>query len=171
MQMVGNLIEKLWLRGQCPYIKGTERFMKQFLIMAADTKPLYTQSKPRAGFARINHPCARVLAPRASVAARFLEPKLVCSCKSQNYGSEAWKRLSQALHTFLVRAAVGHVLALHSVKNSPLSRPSLFGHRCCVIMFTWCFASGLFPPPVSLTSSGRCYPECLMVTRLEDRGG
>lgn len=43
--MVGNLIEKLCLGGQCSYIKGTERVMKQFLTIAARRQALSVQSQ------------------------------------------------------------------------------------------------------------------------------
>lgn len=105
------------------------------------------------------------------------EHQLLPDSESLNLFAVANHRIREVRHgkgsprhstCFLVRAALGHVLVLHCVKSSPLSWSSLFEYRCCVIMFTWCFASGLFPPPVALTSSGRCSPD-LMVTRLEDR--
>lgn len=51
----------------------------------------HSQSQEQASQTRMNLPCARLLALKARVAAKFLEPKLVCCCESQNYQSEMWK--------------------------------------------------------------------------------
>lgn len=72
---------------------------------------------------------------------------------------------------FPVHDVTGCVLVLYSVKSCTFSWSSFFQYRCCIIIFTWCFISGLFPPPLTLISSSCCYRDCLLVNKLEGPRG